>query len=166
MQLAASVYSALWFLPFALPICIWVAWSDLSRLRIPNKTVLLLGGIFLVIGLIALPFEEYLWRIAGGAIVLGIGFVLYLFGGIGAGDIKFAAAMAPFFSHGDLAVVLYLFSGALLAAVATHQLAKRIPAIRNATPDWKSWESRKFPMGLALTGTLIFYLIAVLFWGR
>ncbi len=163
--MAVTVWSAAWFAPFVLPLCFWVAWSDLSVMRIPNKSVLLLFGIFLVVGLIALPFETYLWRIAGAAIVFGIGVILYMFGGIGAGDIKFAAAMAPFFSGGDLSVVLFLFASVLLAAVATHQAARRIPAIRGLVPGWKSWESRNFPMGLALTGTLGFYLLLGLWVG-
>jgi len=161
---SATVWSAAWFLPFVLPLCFWVAWSDLSRMKIPNRSVLLLLAVFLAIGLIALPLETYLWRIAGAGIVFAVGVVLYSFGGIGAGDIKFAAAMAPFFDHGDLANVMYLFAAVLLAAVATHQLARHTP-LRRIAPGWTSWQSRYFPMGLALTGTLAFYLILALRFG-
>lgn len=135
-------------------------------MKIPNQSVLLLFAIFAVIGLIALPFDIYLWRLVGAGVVFVLGVALYSLGGIGAGDIKFAAAMAPFFDHGDLARVMYLFAAVLLAAVATHQLARRIPAIRRATPGWTSWEDRKFPMGLALTATLVFYLALALLNGR
>jgi prepilin peptidase CpaA len=34
---------------------------------------------------------------------------------------------------------------------------KNVPAFRTAVPDWESWTHKKFPMGLALAGTLIFY---------
>lgn len=40
--------TALWFLPFALPIAVWVAWSDMKFMRIPNKAVLALTAVFLV----------------------------------------------------------------------------------------------------------------------
>ena len=54
---------ALWFLPFALPISIWVAWSDLKFMKIPNKAVYALLAVFLVVGLIALPLADYPWRL-------------------------------------------------------------------------------------------------------
>ena len=62
MTLALTAAEALWFLPFVLPICIWVAWSDLREMRIPNVSVLALAGVFLAVGLIALPFEVYYMR--------------------------------------------------------------------------------------------------------
>ena len=75
----------------------------------------------------------------------------------GAGDAKFAAAMAPFFVGSDLRLVLALFSACLLAAFASHRLMRRVPRFRAATPDWESWTHRDFPMGLALSGTLVFF---------
>jgi len=48
----------------------------------------------------------------------------------------------------------------LLGALVAHRLAGRVPAIRSATADWASWgEKRDFPMGLALGGTLVCYLL-------
>ena len=158
--MAITVWSALWFLPLALPICIWVAWSDMKFMKIPNKAVMALGIGFLVLGLIALPLSEYPWRLLQLVIVLLIGFILNMIGGIGAGDAKFAAAAAPFIAPGDLRTMLYLFAAVLLAAVATHRIARKIPAMRRIAPDWESWERNDFPMGLALGGTLAFYLIA------
>ena len=35
-----TVREALVFLPFVLPIALWVAWSDMARMKIPNKAVL------------------------------------------------------------------------------------------------------------------------------
>jgi prepilin peptidase CpaA len=32
-----------------------------------------------------------------------------------------------------------------------------VPRFRAATPDWESWTHRDFPMGLALSGTLVFF---------
>ena len=36
---------AAWFLPFVIPIAIWVAWSDMSSMKIPNKAVLALLAV-------------------------------------------------------------------------------------------------------------------------
>jgi prepilin peptidase CpaA len=35
-----------------------------------------------------------------------------------------------------------------------------VPPLRRVTEDWASWTHKDFPMGLALGGTLIFYLLA------
>ena len=70
--------------------------------------------------------------------------------------------MAPYFVTGDIRIILALFAACLLAAFVAHRIARSIPAVRSATPDWISWNHIKFPMGLALSGTLIFYLLAQL----
>ena len=163
--LAISAWSALWFLPFVLPICIWVAWNDMKFMKIPNRAVIALTAVFVLVGLIALPLPEYPWRLLQLLVVLAIGFVLNMAGALGAGDAKFAAAAAPFIAPGDLSLVLYLFAAVLLAAVATHRLARRIGPIRRLTPDWQSWQRRDFPMGLALGAGLGFYLIGGALYG-
>ncbi len=93
---------ALWFLPFALPICLWVAWSDLKFMKIPNKAVLALVAVFAVVGFIALGWPDWGWRWLHLLVILIIGFALNIIGAIGAGDAKFAAAMAPFVALADL----------------------------------------------------------------
>jgi prepilin peptidase CpaA len=154
-----AVTTALWFAPFAVPIGIWVAWNDMAFMKIPNKAVAALFVVFVVVGLLALPFESYLWRYAQFAGVLALGFLLNIVRAVGAGDAKFAAAMAPFIDPGDARLVLVLFAAVLIAAFVTHRSARAVPAIRNAFPAWESWSRRDFPMGLALGGTLIFYLL-------
>lgn len=158
MTFAISASAALWFLPFATPIGLWVAWNDMAFMKIPNKAVTALIAVYAVIGLVALPLETYAWQWLHLLVVLAIGFVMNLAGLLGAGDAKFAAAMAPFVALGDIATILYLFSGVLLAAFACHRGIRAIPAIRGALPQWQSWERNDFPMGLALGGLLIIYL--------
>jgi len=153
--------AALWFIPFALPIAIWVAWNDMKFMKIPNQAVLALVVVYAVVGLIALPFSDYLWRWTHLAIILAVGFVANAARLVGAGDAKFAAAMAPFFAASDLRLVLPLYAAILLGAFAAHRSMKLVPAFRAATADWASWGRRDFPMGLALGGTLGFYLVLV-----
>jgi len=129
-------------------------------MKIPNKAVVALTVVFLLVGLIALPLAQYPWRLLHLVVVLAVGFGLNMLGAIGAGDAKFAAAMAPFVALGDLRNIFYLFAAVLLAAVLTHRTFRRLDWIRALTPEWKSWETRDFPMGLALGATLGFYLIA------
>ncbi len=157
--LALTSTEALWFLPLALPICVWVAMSDLREMRIPNVAVLSLTGVFVVLGLFALPFDAYLWRFVALGIVLLAGFIIASLGMVGAGDAKFAAAMAPFIAPGDYLFFLMLFSLVLIGSWITHRSAGRVPAVRRATAHWSSWEQGKlFPMGVALAGALAIYL--------
>ncbi|WP_166417436.1 prepilin peptidase [Cochlodiniinecator piscidefendens] len=157
-MLSITMSSAMWFFPLAGLIGVWAAISDLKRMKIPNRAVLALVGVFVVVGLIALPFAEYPWRLLQLVVVLVIGFVLNMVGAVGAGDAKFAAAMAPFIALGDSMTFLTLFAAVMLAAFVIHRLFRRIPAIRRLTPEWESWENNDFPMGLALGGSLVFYL--------
>ncbi|MHC0053330.1 A24 family peptidase [Actibacterium sp. D379-3] len=149
---------ALWFLICAAPICLWVAWSDMKTMLIPNKAVYTLVAVFAVVGLLVLPLDTYMWRWSHLAVVLVIGFAMNMVGMIGAGDAKFAAAMAPFVALADLGGFAILFSVVLLSAFLLHRVARRIPALRRAAPGWESWDRKDFPMGLALGSVLLLYL--------
>lgn len=150
---------ALLFLPFVLPICLWVAWNDCKYMKIPNKAVLALVGVFLVVGLVAVPLAEYPWRLLQGVIVLAVGFFLNMARALGAGDAKFAAAMALFIPMDEAGFFLRLFASALLAAFIIHRSARALPAFRAQTADWVSWVRSDFPMGLALGPALGIFLI-------
>src|SRR6056297_397010 len=157
--MAITTYEALWFLPFVLPICFYVAFTDLREMRITNQAVLVLGGVFLVIGVFTLPLPVYGTRLLQMLAVLIFGIVLNAGGAIGAGDAKFAAAAAPFIATQDVILLLLIFSANLLAAFVTHRLAKYTP-LRRVAPHWQSWEQGwDFPMGLSLGGTLAIYLL-------
>ncbi len=149
------------FLPFAIAIGLWVAWSDMKFMRIPNQSVLALALVFALLGPFLLPWQVYLWQLAHLPALLVLGFLLNMAGAIGAGDAKFIAAMAPFFALPHLSLVMALGSAILLAAFAIHRIMGFVPVFRRATPDWESWHRRDFPMGFALAGLLIFYLTLV-----
>lgn len=156
--------TALWFLPFVLPITVWVAWSDMATMKIPNKAVLALLAVFVVVGLVALPFGEYLWRYAHFGVVIVITFVMSSLGMMGAGDAKYAAAMAPFIARPDIAPFFFLLGATVIGALLLHRTA-RATRFRTVFPDWESWERREFPMGFALAPALLFYLLIGLFGG-
>ncbi|MEM7471938.1 MAG: prepilin peptidase [Pseudomonadota bacterium] len=156
MLLSAS--QALWFLPFVLPICVWVAWSDLATMKIPNKAVLALIAVFVVIGMIAFPFSVWLWQLPHFFVVLAIGFLLTILGVMGAGDAKFAAAAAPFVLLPDATNIIAILGISALFGFVSHRLARATP-IRKLVPHWESWERKKdFPMGYPLALTLVAYL--------
>lgn len=157
--MAIPATHALWYLPFVLPICLYVAFTDLALMKITNQAVILLALVFVVIGFFLMPFQDYLWRLAALVIVLVVGIILNAAGVLGAGDAKFIAATAPYVALGDLRLMMALFMATLLAAAVAHRGAKYTP-LRRLAPHWESWErGKKFPMGLALGPTLAIYLI-------
>ncbi len=166
MPLQITSAEALWFLPFVLPICIWVAWTDLSVMLIRNKAVMALAAIFVVIGLLALPFAEYPWRLLTMFVVLVIGIVVNAAGLAGAGDAKFIAAASPFIDPEDGVMLCMIFAANLLAAFTAHRIAKH-SSLRNLAPEWESWSrGRKFPMGFSLGSTLAIYLFLGVIYGN
>lgn len=161
-----SAQAAVWFLPFVVPITLWVAYSDMKWMKIHNKAVLALAAGYGLVGFLVLPQDLWLWGWVHLAVVLAVGFVLSMTGMLGAGDAKFTAAMAPFVALGDLNLFLPLLAAVALLALALHRAMRRIPAVRRAAPDWESWERREFPMGLALGPTLLFYLVIAAVYGN
>ncbi len=154
-----SATAALIFLPLVLPICIWVAWSDMKFMRIPNLANYALALVWLVLGLFLVPLADWAWGLGLGLAVLVVGFLANLTRLVGAGDAKFAAAMAPFFLGTSWNVVYILLASCLLGAFAAHRTMRAVGPFRSATPDWASWTDAKFPMGLALAGALALCLI-------
>lgn len=56
--MAISAHAAMWFLPFVVPICLYVMYTDLARMKITNKANLALLAVFVVIGLFVMPFDS------------------------------------------------------------------------------------------------------------
>lgn len=163
--LAATALQGWVFGLLSLPICLWVAYTDLSAMKIRNEAVLALLAIFVVAGPLVMPFAEYLWRYLHLGIVLALGFGLATIRALGAGDAKFAAVMAPFVAWGDLGEVLVIFAALLVATLALHRLARRIPSVRGLAPGWRSWtEAKDFPMGVTLGATQVAYLGFAALW--
>ncbi len=165
-QVVTPVYpaqAALVFLILLVPIWFYMAWYDMARLKILNGLVLLVFGIFLVVGALVLPLPFYLWQLAQAAVVFVIVLVLYAAGAMGGGDAKFIAAAAPYFARQDLMLALMLFCACGIGAFVAHRLFMIMGADR-ATPLWQSWRSgNRFPLGYALGGVVSLYLAMAAF---
>jgi prepilin peptidase CpaA len=157
MHLPAT--AGLVFFVLTLPICVWVAWSDMKAMRIPNKSVMILAILFVGVAPFLMPLQTVGWQLLHLVIVLLIGIVLNAAGLVGAGDAKFAAAAAPYIALADYRFLIALFAACLLGGFVTHRLAKHSP-LRKLAPEWESWSrKRDFPMGLPLASTLSIYLL-------
>ncbi len=148
------------FVVLAAPFCIWATFSDLKYMKIPNRLVLAMALLFLIIAPFVLPLEIYIWRIIWAFIVLVFGFLVFSIGGIGGGDAKFAAAMTLFIIHEEILNFLLIFSITALAAVFLHRMVGKLPVFSGVKETWVSFSAgRKFPLGTALGGGLLIYLI-------
>ncbi len=143
----------------ALPFCIWAALTDLRHMKIYNKTNIGLFLAFAVVGLMIFPLDIYALRIAQGALMLVVGFLLNNFGYMGGGDSKFIGAMAPYIAMQDATKFLMLLAAMALITVVLHRGVGAIAPLQPHLAGWKSWQvSKKFPYGLTLSSALLIYL--------
>jgi prepilin peptidase CpaA len=147
-----------------LPIAIWAATSDMKRMKIPNQSVLAMAAVWPALGWLAVPtWAAWFWGFAIMAIVLVALYLLYTTGSFGAGDAKYAAAMSGIFVGTPIVFLLALIATSMIGALILHRVLRGIPAVRRMTPDWISWEQRRyFPFGLALSMIVVFYLVAAI----
>ena len=150
--------AALAFLPAATVIGVWIAWTDMASMRIPNKAVLALLACFLLIAPFVLPLPEIGWRLLAMVGVLIVGFLLSASGLLGAGDAKYLAVMAAYVDWADAGVFGIILAAAMVAAFITHRSLRAIGPVRRVTQHWTSWTDVKFPLGLALGPALALYL--------
>ncbi len=146
------------FLLATLPFCVLCAAFDLTRMKIPNWVVLGLFACFLVLGPLALTLPDFGFRLLQTAVILTIGYLLSTYLGVGGGDGKFAAAAAAYISPDDYGVIMMSLGVMSLLAVGMHRAIGRVSALQPLTQGWESYRDiSKFPFGLPLAATLVFY---------
>lgn len=159
-NLAITQMQALVFGLLTFPISLWVIWTDLASMKIKNEAVLAMLAIFVVAGLFLMPLGDYAWRYVHFVVALVVCFVLTMTIGMGAGDSKYIAAVAPFVALGDVSSVALLYAIWSVILLVGMFIARRSGALRRARPDW-IWlaEDRKsyVPFGLALAPTVSSY---------
>jgi len=143
----------------ALIIGIWVAWSDMKFMRIPNTACLALFASFLVLGFLIFDLNEYGIRVAQGLIVLIGGFFATSIGLVGGGDSKYAAALAPFIALSDIFPFIFIVGIISIISIGLHKLVGITPGVKSYIKDWDSWDVHgMFPFGITLAGSLVVYL--------
>lgn len=149
---------ALIFFALTLPFCLYVAWTDLTSLKIYNKTVLLLAAVFVMVAPFLLPWQDIAWQVGIAVFALVIGFVMTILGLFGAGDAKFVASASLFIHASDWMALGLIFILVSFTALIVHRVAKMLGAGK-LVPHWASFEqSKHFPYGIALAPTLSIYL--------
>lgn len=141
------------------PLMLYVIWSDLKSLRIPNWVVLAVVAVFLVTGLWGLPLETFLWRLVHGLVVLVIGFLIFAVAGgkVGGGDMKLVAALVPFIAGAHAILVLGIYAVVTFAGLFVHRLIRAY--LRGRQTGWLALDQKiYFPVGLILGLTILIYL--------
>ena len=141
------------------PLMIYVMWSDLKSLRIPNWAVLAVLGVYVVTGLWGLPLETFLWRLGYAAAFLVVGFTIFALAGgkVGAGDMKLIAVLIPFVSASDVLFVLFVYTVVTLVGLAIHRFVR--VRLRGRKTGWLAIDQAiYYPVGLVLGLTTLIYL--------
>ena len=146
------------FLIPLVPIWLYVAFVDVTTLKIRNWVVILIAAIFVIGGPFLLETSYYVTQLIQGAVMLAIMFALFLIRAMGGGDAKFIAAAALYFDRSDYALLLMLLAVCFLVCYLLHRVAK-VAGGKRLAPNWASWYSgKRFPMGLPLGAWLVSYL--------
>ena len=142
-----------------LPLMIYVMWSDLRSLRIPNWVVLAVLAVFVVTGLWGLPLDAFLWRLGQGLVFLLLGFAVFAVGrgSVGGGDMKLIAALVPFIAGAHALFVLVIYAIVTCTGLLAHSLARAF--LRHRRTGWRALDQSTYvPVGVILGLTILIYL--------
>lgn len=170
-------YYAYWLQTALLAGCLlWCVSTDLLLRKIPNQAVLILALSWLAFsaldvlqsGMIdAVKLYQVLWALPGAAVVLAGGFLLFLTGRLGAGDVKLMSVLCLWVGHGHQIVFVMITSlagGVLALGLPLLNTVPTVVAMGIQTIN-RMFKSR-LPMPPALPGDLsqgIPYGIAIAF---
>lgn len=146
----------------ASPFALAASYYDLSTMEIPHWVAPAAAAAFTAVVFAGLPFDEALWRVIGGFIVLAIGFLLFAAGVAGGGDVKLAAAFAILIAPVDATVVLILLSVTALASLFVIVGLRK--TIMSGGGTWRVWnEQKSIPYAVPMAMTLVIYLALAAF---
>ncbi|PWC17735.1 A24 family peptidase [Brenneria corticis] len=131
-----AAYYAHWLQTALLAGCLlWCMGTDLLARKIPNQAVLILLAGWLLFALLNVlqaggphmpRLWQALWALPGAAAVLIIGFLLFLTGRLGAGDVKLMSVLCLWVGHGQQIVFV------MITALAGGVLALCLPLLNTA----------------------------------
>lgn len=106
-----------------------VAWQDFLTFRIRNRDVLIFSGMVLVV-LALRGFDGALPDLLAGVMLFVLGFVMWLMGAMGAGDVKLYLPLGVLVGWTMLPIyVVFLLLGSVLLLLAI-MMARRFPSER------------------------------------
>ncbi|MEW9922225.1 prepilin peptidase [Marimonas sp. MJW-29] len=142
------------------PLLFWVAWSDLTKMRIPNRIVFITLCVFVVF-VPLLPIDSVMSRVLAALGVFAVGFVLFAFRMFGGGDVKILAALMLFIPPATLPLFGFVFSLSMLFGIGIVVTMRASPWAERSR--WVSLRAKGyFPVGvaIALAGLVHPWLVA------
>lgn len=139
------------------PVLLYVAQSDVRRMRIPNAASLIGVALFVVTAPL-IGVDEAMTRMIVAFVVFAIGFLLFMLRVLAGGDVKILAVLMLFIPSGTLTLFAMVFSFSMLAGIAivTGTRAMSIPQLSG----WVSMRARgHMPMGLSISMAGIGHLV-------
>ena len=135
-------------------LLLYVIYTDLSDLRIPNVVVMALLAVFAATQAPFLPLPELAWRTGAAAVVFALGvavFVLHLLGG---GDVKLLPVVVLFIPSGQWAQFMLALSVAVILSLSCLRLLRRTGVGR----QWRSLnQTARYPLGPAIALAALIY---------
>ncbi|EHD23075.1 MULTISPECIES: A24 family peptidase [Brenneria] len=132
-----AAYYAHWLQTALLAGCLlWCIGTDLLARKIPNQAILILLAGWLLFRLLDVlqaggpdmpQLWQALWALPGAALVLVVGFLLFLTGRLGAGDVKLISVLCLWVGYGHQIVFV------MITALAGGVLALGLPLL-NTVP--------------------------------
>lgn len=142
------------------PVLLYVAQSDVRRMRIPNLASLIGIGLFVV----SIPFigmDEAALRLIPAVVIFCIGFLFFILRVFAGGDVKIMAVLMLFIPSGTLSLFGIVFSIAMIVGIVLVTGTRAMSF--SAFSGWVSMRARGLmPMGLSICLAGIGHL-AVLF---
>jgi prepilin peptidase CpaA len=141
--------SAIW-VTFAILFLVAVV-ADARSYRIPNWVSIALVAVFLVAAVASgRPMISFWLHLAIGAGVLAVGFALYRFTGLGAGDAKLAAAAALWAGGSGLYPLTFALALAMSLLAVALVLARRVIPAGTAPRPKVFQKGAPVPLGIAI----------------
>lgn len=144
------------------PVLAALAWTDFSRMRIPNIFSLAGIAIFLLSPLF-LDMNDALLRLVAGSICFAICFALFAIGWLGGGDAKILPVVFLMIPPSVLSTYLFVLAAAMALGLVVMAIVRR--TLHQPLSGYDSVvQKREFPLGIAI-GSSGLLLAAVTFVG-
>jgi prepilin peptidase CpaA len=153
-------YLPAFFLVLGTVGCLFVCYQDVTGYRIANPLVVLVALSGLAFWLVSAPLSTVLVQMGMGAIFLIIGFLVFYFKMMGAGDGKLFAALGLWCQPHDVVwfLLIMAFAGFVVSVVYAGRHYLKLKALKENS-DFTDILHVKIPYGLALAagGFFLFY---------
>ena len=147
-------------LALALPLLLWIAWTDFRYMRIRNTAVMAAVALF-VVTLPMTGLAEGAWRLLAALLVFLVAFGMFAARMLGGGDVKMGAALMLFVPSGTYSLFAMMFSLAMMLGIAVILSLRAVPALRRSGPV-SLRATGTFPLGIAFGGAALLHLVALI----